>query len=132
MGTPCNAENFKAWKEKFDAEMRQATAGKNGDASDASATAGKGKGKDTVGVRVTGYDYFVNKSKAGFIGILQQEGEEGVAVDEELFMDDLDDDDLDGMDFDDDDDDDDDGDGDGEGEGGGGGGGGGGGKDTAS
>lgn len=92
-GTPCNKENFLAWKEKFEKEM-------------AAEDEGNEEKKERSGM--TGYDYFRNKVTN--LEALEKEAEEAAGeadedeedVDEALFEEDID---LDELDFDEDDED---------------------------
>ena len=128
-GTPCNKENFEAWKARFEEEM----ANKENDDEDEDGKGGpkKIKKQGSAAVdrsdRMTGFDYF--RSKATNMEALEaaaeaaetqemepeelddddddvddDENEKQLAVDEDLFEDDVD---LDDLDFDDEDDDED-------------------------
>jgi len=128
-GTPCDKENFDAWKARFEAEMANKT--DDGDDNDDNDKSGGGPkrikkhGSATVdrSDRITGYEYF--KSRATNMEALEAAAEaaetqewdddekydnddDELDVDEDLFEDDVDLDDLDFEDDDDDDDDDDD------------------------
>lgn len=118
-GTPCNKENFEAWKARFEAEMRE----HNNDDEEDDGKGGPKKIKKQGSTvdrsdRMTGFDYF--RSKANNLEALEaaaeaaenQEMEEEedddedgkkLDVDEELFEDDVD---LDDLDFDDEEDED--------------------------
>jgi hypothetical protein len=112
-GTPCNKENFEAWKARFDQEMAQRKA--ELDAEEEKALSKK-KGLASTDIakseRVTGREYFSNKAtnlEALELAAEQAENEEMDEdemedVNEELFQDDVD---LDDLDFDDDEEDDD-------------------------
>jgi len=118
-GTPCNEENFEAWREKFDKEMaEEAIERSNVDKKDKSSTIKKkgagtnAKKEEDIENRLTGYQQF-----SGKIGLLNMEDIEKAAdqaenepndldvnelnVDEDLFDDD---EDLDDLDFDSDED----------------------------
>ena len=129
-GTPCNKENFDAWKAQFDAEMA-ALAESSGDKDDGNKAGMKKVKKQGISTvdksdRMTGFDFF--RSKATNMEALEaaaeaaenqameddddidggeDEGEEQqqLDVDEDLFEDDVD---LDDLDFDSDDDKDED------------------------
>jgi hypothetical protein len=113
-GTPCNKENFEAWRRRFDAEQETAALERKRE----EMAAGGGKNVVTAGVdaglsdRMTGYDFFMSKAggdlaaleaAAEAAGEAQPEEEE---LNEDLFKEE-DDVDLDDLDFDDDEDDDD-------------------------
>lgn len=119
-GTPCNKENFEAWKARFEAEMAKKNEEEENDDTNrggpkrikkhASATVDRSD-------RITGFEYFKTKATnmdaleaaaeaAGTQEMDEDEEEENdgrLDVDEELFEDDVD---LDDLDFDDDDDED--------------------------
>lgn len=115
-GTPCNKENFEAWRERFNQEME---AKKDHDEANAVADTGKKKKQvekkeDKTG-RVTGFLHFSGKNleaieraaEAAASQDLTEAERAELAIDEDLFDDD---EDLDDLDFDSDDDGDDDGD----------------------
>ena len=119
-GTPCNKENFDAWKARFDEEMAKLN---EDEENDETKGAGSKKAKKQVssvdkGERITGFEYF--KSKATNMEALEaaaeaaetqemeddedeDENEKKLDVDEDLFEDDVD---LDDLDFDSDEEDD--------------------------
>lgn len=127
-GTPCNKENFEAWKARFEEEM--ADKENDDDEEDGKGGPKKIKKQGSASVdrsdRMTGFDYF--RSKATNMEALEaaaeaaetqemepeelddddddddDENEKQLAVDEDLFEDDVD---LDDLDFDDEDDDED-------------------------
>jgi hypothetical protein len=124
-GTPCTDETFYAWRDKFDAEMKEKEIR---DAAARAAESKKGGGKpsddkkevDKSG-RLTGFQQFSDKTGTFNLEAMELAADNAErdsdeeddddddnleGVDEELF--DVDDDDLDDLDFDDDDDDDDD------------------------
>jgi predicted ATP-binding protein involved in virulence len=120
-GTPCNKENFEAWKAKFEKEMAELKA-KEKEEDQANLSKKKQQKDKTVDKsgRLTGFQHF--SGKTGMLNIdeameaqwenaekddeEESDGEDNLAenVDEDLF--DVDDEDLDDLDFDDDDDDD--------------------------
>lgn len=126
-GTPCTAEYFNAWKEKFDAEMASQQQQQQRNQS----TGGLDVNTTTSSSRQTGYDYFNSRAALNW-DALEEEAAAAAAdeeedddddvenepesaapsrpnhVNEDLFDDDVDLDDLDFEDDDDDDDDDDD------------------------
>lgn len=98
-GTPCNKENFEAWKARFEAEMAQSRA-----AEDADETKKSKQKKEDRANRLTGYQQFAaNMNLEALEAAAEQaegddeEEEEGNLdeVDEELFQEDVDLDDLD-------------------------------------
>jgi hypothetical protein len=120
-GTPCTDETFYAWRDKFDAEMKEKELEEETIRAAESRKVAK-SGTDTKkdvdrSSRLTGYEQFSDKT-----GTLNLEAMEAAAenaerdpdeeddeddlddVDEDLF--DVDDDDLDDLDFDDDDEED--------------------------
>ena len=112
-GTPCTAENFDAWQAKFQAEM-EAKALEEALAKEKEASSGRKKdkgsknNKDEMKDRLTGFEHF--SGKAGVLNMddieaavnkISADDEEKPDVNEELFDDD---DDLDDLDFDSDDD----------------------------
>lgn len=111
-GTPCNKENFEAWKVRFEAEMVELKKQQDADEN----TDGKKKGKTAVDKsgRLTGFQHFSDKSLADNLEALElaaenaerdeDEEEDEEDINEELFEDDVD---LDDLDFDDEEDDDD-------------------------
>jgi hypothetical protein len=107
-GTPCNKENFEAWKQRFEAEMNETAMLK--DATDGDGLSRKGKEKkmeDKTG-RVTGFLQFsgaASNLQALEAAADEAERDETPIIDEELFDDDEDLDDLDFSDGEDDDDD---------------------------
>eukprot|EP00559_Dactyliosolen_fragilissimus_P008989 CAMPEP_0184864112 /NCGR_PEP_ID=MMETSP0580-20130426/13821_1 /TAXON_ID=1118495 /ORGANISM="Dactyliosolen fragilissimus" /LENGTH=310 /DNA_ID=CAMNT_0027362765 /DNA_START=148 /DNA_END=1080 /DNA_ORIENTATION=+ len=122
-GTPCNAENFAIWKQKFDVEMEekkeeqlleeeQRDKSSGGKKKGACATDRK-KEEDVAG-RMTGFEYFTQKTGGALLNMddIEKAAEEvesrsfendadlnvdNLDVDEELFDDE---DDLDDLDFD--------------------------------
>ena len=119
-GTPCNKENFLAWKKRFEAEMAQ----KLDDERELAKMDNMNKSKKGGGAkevdksdRPTGYQWFTNQSNT--LDVFEaaaenaerdsdEEEEEDEDIDnvhEELFDEDVD---LDDLDFDDDEEDDDD------------------------
>ena len=121
-GTPCNKENFDAWKARFEAEMANKVDDDENDDNDKGPKRIKKHGSATVdrSDRITGYEYF--RTKATNMEALEAAAEAAEAqemdddekdrndndddeldVDEDLFEDDVD---LDDLDFDDDEDDD--------------------------
>lgn len=126
-GTPCNKENFEAWKARFEAEMAEAENEEDNDNGKPGSKKMKKQGSTVdKSDRVTGFDYF--RSKATNMEALEaaadaaenqemdeeddddddedyeEENNRQLDVDEELFEDDVD---LDDLDFDDDDDEED-------------------------
>ena len=119
-GTPCNKENFEAWKLRFEEEMAKKEVEE--ETTTIKDTSGKKKVKNTISLeeimegRTTGHAQFTQK-KGGLMNLelLEKAAEEAAAasddefddldVDEDLFDDD---EDLDDLDFDDSDEDDDD------------------------
>lgn len=111
-GTPCNKENFLAWLEKFDAEMKvkeeeKAAVAEKEASSSSSKKKDKGANKaseDTSG-RLTGFEHFSGNNAMVSMEAIEAavdqiaEGDDDINVNEELFDDD---DDLDDLDFDDD------------------------------
>lgn len=114
-GTPCNKENFLAWKAQFEAEIAQQKE-QEALAEKESMSKKKSKGEKVVDKsgRITGFLHFSDKVgtlnmeaiEAACDNAEADEDEEVDVDDEDLF--DVDDDELDDLDFDDDDDDDDD------------------------
>ena len=119
-GTPCTAENFQIWLEKFQAEMEaKALEEKKALEKESSSSKKKDKGNSISAVndrnnRLTGYEHF--SGKAGVLNMDDieaavnkiaddQTAEKNIDVDEELFE--GEDDDFDDLDFDSDDDSDD-------------------------
>jgi hypothetical protein len=112
-GTPCNKENFEAWRRRFDIEQtelierekRQQEMTMNNNGNKNAGTVSEGLDKSD---RLTGYDFFMSKA-GGDLAALEAAAEaaEAQELDEDLFKEE-DDVDLDDLDFDDDDDDDDD------------------------
>eukprot|EP00977_Amphora_coffeiformis_P002832 scaffold528_cov165-Amphora_coffeaeformis.AAC.44 len=120
-GTPCNKENFDAWKARFEAEMANKLDDDDNDDNDKSGGPKRIKKHGSATVdrsdRITGYDYF--KSKATNMEALEaaaeaaetqemddseKDDDDELDVDEDLFEDDVD---LDDLDFDDEDDEED-------------------------
>ena len=123
-GTPCTDETFDAWRDKFDAEMKEKeledAATRAAESRKGGGGGGEKKEVDKTG-RLTGYQQFSDKTGTFNLDAIEaaaenaerdpdeedDDNEEDLdGVDEELF--DVDDDDLDDLDFDDDDDEDDD------------------------
>jgi hypothetical protein len=125
-GTPCNAENFAAWKKKFDEEMRLLKEKEQTELQDAKTKKGKAKTAaekqldQDKATRLTGYQQF--SDKAFNLEAFELAGENAQAdpdeeeadqeaaannetdnIQEALF--DVDDEDLDDLDFDDEDED---------------------------
>jgi len=105
-GTPCTAENFQIWLEKFQAEMEQkALEEKKALERESSSSKKKDKGSknkdDDMENRLTGFEHF--SGKAGVLNMDDIEAAvdkiagDNLDVNEELFEDD---DDLDDLDFD--------------------------------
>ena len=113
-GTPCNKENFFAWKEKFDKEMEEIQEKQEEEAALKDKSNKKSKKKseeEEMEGRLTGYDQF--SQKLGLVNLDALEKAAEVAAEEEILdVDELDvdedlfdeDDDLDDLDFDSDDD----------------------------
>ena len=66
-GTPCNKENFEAWRERFDAEQKEAKLREEKEAAGGTSASSKKKdnkaakaAQDKSG-RITGYRYFAGK-----------------------------------------------------------------------
>jgi len=121
-GTPCTKENFYAWKEKFDLEMEEKAEKEAQEALKDQTNSKKSKNsnakskEEEMEGRLTGYQQFSEKLGLVNLDALEKAAEEAVNldvedldVDEDLFDDESD---LDDLDFDDeeesDDDDDDD------------------------
>jgi ribonuclease E len=123
-GTPCNKENFEAWKEKFDKEMEDLREKEEEEESQKDKLTKKGAIKkldeeELIESRSTGFEQFSQKLGLANLDALEKaaeeaENEEGdvedlnvdeLDVDEDLFDED---DDLDDLDFDSGDDDSDD------------------------
>lgn len=122
-GTPCNKENFYAWKGKFEKEMEEKRLEEEEQAmNDRTNKKGKSKGgagggkaseDEARGGRLTGFEQF--SSKLGLVNLdaLEKAAEEAENEGAELDVDELDvdedlfdeDEDLDDLDFDSDDDD---------------------------
>jgi len=125
-GTPCNKENFLAWKERFEQEMEELRQVKEeeegfgqqpGDRAGKKSLTKKRSELEDMENRLTGYEHFCNKLGLANLDALEQAAEEAeyeqgddeefnvdeLDVDEELFDDE--EDDLDDLDFDSDDDD---------------------------
>lgn len=104
-GTPCNKENFDAWKARFEAEMARTQALLD----EAEDTKKNRQKKDERASRLTGYQQFAaNMNFEALEAAAEQAEEDGDEedvddFDEELFQDD--DVDLDELDFDSSDDD---------------------------
>lgn len=110
-GTPCTKENFEAWKIRFEAEMAKENEQEETEDGKSGPKRIKKQGSSTVdrSDRITGFEYF--KSKATNMEALEaaaeaaeaqemddeEEDEKQLDVDEELFADDVD---LDDLDFD--------------------------------
>jgi hypothetical protein len=115
-GTPCTVENFEAWLAEFDREMRQQTKRRGAPGADDTAKGTKKKDNKSKDVdkagRLTGYEQFAGKmSNLEALEAAAEEAEREYdiniptdEVDEELFEDDVD---LDELNFDDDEDGDD-------------------------
>jgi hypothetical protein len=106
-GTPCNKENFEAWKARFEAEMAQSRAL----AEDADEAKKNKQKKEDRANRLTGYQQFAANMNLEALEAAAEQAEvddddEGNLdeVDEELFQEDVD---LDDLDFDSDEDEDD-------------------------
>jgi len=113
-GTPCNKENFHAWKEKFDKEMEERENAED-DAPDKVTSSKEDIKKkleeEVIEARLTGHQQFTQKHGLVNMDALEQAAEDAAAegtlevdeldVDEELFDED---EDLDDLDFDSDDD----------------------------
>ena len=104
-GTPCTKENFETWKAAFEAEMEaSAVTDDEIDGPGKSSNKKAKSGSDDKAGRITGYQYF--KNTANNLEALEaaaEAAEQQEIIDEELFEDDVD---LDDLDFDDDDDED--------------------------
>jgi len=106
-GTPCNKENFEAWKERFEREMAERRLLEEAESEDASGVKSKKKDKAKVDKsgRLTGFQHFSGKQdnlealEAAAENAVADEDEEFEGVDEDLFDEDVD---LDDLDFDDD------------------------------
>ena len=101
-GTPCNKENFEAWKLQFEAEMAVAR-----EAMEELDDPKKAKKiKDEKSTRQTGYQLFAaNMNLEALEAAAEQaEADDDEAVDEDLFQEDVD---LDDLDFESDDEEDD-------------------------
>jgi len=115
-GTPCTAENFNVWQEKFQAEMEaKFIEEENTKEKEAASSKKKDKGSKKKNInamkgRLTGFEHF--SGKGGVLNLDDIEAavdkiagdSENLDVNEELFDDD---DDLDDLDFDSDEDSDD-------------------------
>lgn len=102
-GTPCNKENFEAWKVRFEAELTEKTGMKDND-TDGSGRKNKDKKGDDKTGRITGFLQFSGAAtnlQALEAAADEAERDETPIIDEELFDDD---EDLDDLDFDSDDD----------------------------
>lgn len=112
-GTPCTAENFEVWQAKFEVEMKS-NALEEASSKEKEGSSGRKKDKgarnnlDEMKSRLSGYEHF--SGKAGVLNLddieaavnkISGENIENADVNEELFEDD---DDLDDLDFDSDDD----------------------------
>lgn len=108
-GTPCNKENFEAWKIQFENEIAQAKLEEDIN-DDIGRIVKKKSGEKEVDKsdRLTGFEQFSGKQdnlealEAAAENAQEDENEEFEGVDEELFDDDVD---LDDLDFDDDEED---------------------------
>lgn len=101
-GTPCNKENFEAWRAKFEKEMSEKAAEEELQSEGGKKL--KGEKKEDKSGRITGFMHFTGKGGKNLEEM--EKAAEELEVDEELF--DLeDDDDLDDLDFDDEEEDDD-------------------------
>lgn len=114
-GTPCNKENFDAWKAQWDAEMAQKEEAEALAEKESGSKKKKKEGEKVVDKsgRISGFMHFSDKTldmeafEAEAENAQVDEDEEIDVEDEDLFdLDDDDLDDLDDIDFDDDDDDD--------------------------
>ena len=105
-GMPCNKENFEAWKQRFEAELAEEAALKESADGDTGRKGKEKKTEDKTG-RITGFMQFSGAAanlQALEAAADEAEQDETPIIDEELFDDD---EDLDDLDFDSDDDDDD-------------------------
>ena len=102
-GTPCNKENFEAWKTRFEAEMAEDALRMSAD-NDTTGRKGKEKKTEDKSGRITGAMQFSGAAtnlQALEAAADEAERDETPIIDEELFDDD---EDLDDLDFDSDDD----------------------------
>jgi len=116
-GTPCNEENFIAWKKQFEEEMAQKEAESAAAMEKDKVGSGKKKGlglkKDDTDLRLTGYEFFSGKVGILDLDAIEKEAEEIENKSNSITFDDIneelfdDDDDLDDLDFDDEVDEDD-------------------------